>query len=275
MRLPRSTFQYTRKIKDDTEVQDALAGLVERHPSIGLWQSYHRLRNRGKRWNHKRVRRVYRSMNLNIRRRAKKRLPQRVKDPLSIPQQPNQTWSLDFMSDTLTDGRKFRLLNVMDDFNRESLCIEADTSLPGQRVVRVLERLVNQRGKPQQIRTDNGPEFIGHRLQEWCDKNGIRIVYIQPGRPMQNGFIERKNGSLRRELLNAYLFDSLNEVREMVEQWRWDYNTERPHKALGYLSPIVYADKMLAPDRPQAANENDPKIEESRDADKRKTTSMN
>jgi putative transposase len=214
-------------------------------------------------------------MNLNIRRRAKKRLPQRVKDPLSIPQQPNQTWSLDFMSDTLTDGRKFRLLNVMDDFNRESLCIEADTSLPGQRVVRVLERLVNQRGKPQQIRTDNGPEFIGHRLQEWCDKNRIRIVYIQPGRPMQNGFIERKNGSLRRELLNAYMFDSLNEVREMVEQWRWDYNTERPHKALGYLSPIFYADRMLAAERPRAANENGPKIEESRDADKRKTTSMN
>jgi putative transposase len=214
-------------------------------------------------------------MNLNIRRRAKKRLPQRVKDPLSIPQQPNQTWSIDFMSDTLTDGRKFRLLNVMDDFNRESLCIEADTSLPGQRVVRVLERLVTQRGKPQQIRTDNGPEFIGHRLQEWCDKNRIQIVYIQPGRPMQNGFIERKNGSLRRELLNAYMFDSLNEVRAMVEVWRLDYNTERPHKALSYLSPVVYAQKMLAKSCPRAANENGPKIEESRDADKGKTTSLN
>jgi putative transposase len=214
-------------------------------------------------------------MNLNIRRRAKKRLPQRVKDPLSIPQQPNQTWSLDFMSDTLTDGRKFRLLNVMDDFNRESLCIEADTSLPGQRVVRVLERLVNRRGKPQQIRTDNGPELIGHRLQEWCDKNGIRIVYIQPGRPMQNGFIERKNDSLRRELLNAYLFDSMNEVREMVERWRWDYNTERPHKALGCPSPIAYSGKMLAAERPHAANENDPKIEKNRNAGKGKTTLLN
>ena len=240
MQLPRSTYPYTRKSKEDSIIQDALTAMVSKHPAIGFWQSYHRLRNRGEKWNHKRVRRVYREMKLNIRRKAKKRLPERVKQPLTVPTAPNQVWSIDFMSDSLVDGRKFRLLNVIDDFNRESLAIEADTSLPSQRVIRVLEGLLNQRGKPADIRTDNGPEFISHKLQQWCEEKQITLQFIQPGKPMQNAYIERKNGSIRRELLNAYLFYSLHEVRVMCEQWREDYNTERPHKALGYLSPIGY-----------------------------------
>lgn len=240
MQLPRSTYPYTRKSKEDSIIRDALTAIVSKHPTIGFWQSYHRLRNRGEKWNHKRVRRVYREMKLNIRRKAKKRLPERVKQPLTVPTAPNQVWSIDFMSDSLVDGRKFRLLNVIDDFNRESLAIEADTSLPSQRVIRVLEGLLNQRGKPADIRTDNGPEFISHKLQQWCEEKQITLQFIQPGKPMQNAYIERKNGSIRRELLNAYLFYSLHEVRVMCEQWREDYNTERPHKALGYLSPIGY-----------------------------------
>lgn len=179
-------------------------------------------------------------MKLNIRRRAKRRLPDRVKQPLSTPSAPNEMWSIDFMSDNLMDGRKYRLFNVMDDFNRESLAIEADTSLPSLRVIRVLEKLIAQRGKPLNIRCDNGPEFISHKMQQWCEQHQISLQYIQPGRPMQNAYIERKNGSIRRELLNAYLFTCLNEVRIMAEEWRIDYNTERPHKALGYLSPINY-----------------------------------
>ena len=182
-------------------------------------------------------------MNLNIRRRPKKRLPGRVKQPLVIPDKPNQVWSIDFMSDSLTDGRKYRLLNILDDFNRESLCIEADTSLPSLRVIRTLEKLIAQRGKPYNIRVDNGPEFISHKLCEWCQRNKITLQFIQPGKPMQNALIERKNGSIRRELLNAYLFHSLNEVRELCQQWRHDYNHERPHKSLGYLSPINYLQK--------------------------------
>jgi putative transposase len=185
-------------------------------------------------------------MKLNIRRRAKKRLPERVKLPLCVTTAPNQVWSIDFMSDTLVDGRKVRLFNVIDDFNRESLAIEVDTSLPAMRVIRVLERLIAERGCPANIRCDNGPEFISHKLEQWCsdEKRRINLLYIQPGRPMQNAYIERKNGSLRRELLNAYLFSSLSEVRMMSENWRLDYNTERPHKALGYLSPIKYAEKF-------------------------------
>lgn len=213
-------------------------------------------------------------MKLNIRRRAKRRLPDRVKQPLTIPDAPNQMWSIDFMSDSLADGRKFRLLNIMDDFNRESLAIEVDTSLPSPRVIRVLNRLIENRGKPANIRTDNGPEFISHQLQQWCKHNKITLQYIQPGRPMQNAYIERKNGSLRRELLNAYLFYSLAEVRAMSEEWRIDYNTERPHKSLGYLSPKKYADQWnncSNTDKklyPQTANENHSKIEETRLVDK-------
>ncbi len=242
VRLSRSSFQYKHKPKDDSEIQDALTAVVGKHPAIGFWQSYYRFRNKGHHWNHKRVRRIYRQMKLNIRRRAKKRLPARVKQPLIIPAAANHTWSIDFMSDALTDGRKFRLLNVIDDYNRESLAIEVDTSLPSLRVQRVLNRLINERSKPSVIRVDNGPEFISHILQQWCDDNKITLQYIQPGRPMQNAYIERNNGSMRRELLNTFLFDSLAEVRIMTEEWRRDYNHERPHKALGYLSPVKYAE---------------------------------
>lgn len=231
--------------KDDSALQKALESLTERHPGIGFWQSYYRLRNKGFAWNHKKIYRVYTSMKLNIRLRVKRRLPARIKEALVIPDHPNEVWSIDFMSDALVDGRKFRLLNIIDDFNRESLAIEVDTSLPALRLIRVLERIIEQRGKPACLRTDNGPEFISHKLQEWCENRGIRIAYIQPGKPTQNAFIERKNGSLRRGLLNAYLFSSLTEVRFMAEEWQRDYNMERPHKSLGYLSPVKYAQKQL------------------------------
>jgi len=256
VQLSRSSFQYKHKLKDDREIQNALTAIVCKHPAIGFWQSYYRLRNKGKSWNHKRVRRIYRQMKLNIRRRAKKRLPDRVKQPLIIPCSANQTWSIDFMSDALTDGRKFRLLNVLDDYNRESLAIEVDTSLPSLRVLRVLNRLVSERTKPSVIRVDNGPEFISHILQQWCDDNNVTLQYIQPGRPMQNAYIERNNGSIRRELLNTFLFDSLAEVRMMTEEWRHDYNLERPHKALGYLSPVKYAEQKIKTEQNQPLSPN-------------------
>ena len=178
------------------------------------------------------------------------------------------------MSDSLVDGRKYRLFNVMDDFNRESLAIEVDTSLPSLRVIRVLEKLIATRGCPATIRCDNGPEFISHKLEEWCNSKEITIQFIQPGKPMQNAYIERKNGSMRRELLNAYLFNSLAEVRCLSEEWRIDYNEQRPHKSLGYKSPLAYADqyyKCSLNDKllyPQTANENLSQIEESRLVDK-------
>jgi putative transposase len=171
------------------------------------------------------------------------------------------------MSDALTDRRKFRLLNVIDDYNRESLAIEVDTSLPSQRVIRTLESIIARRGKPSNLRCDNGPEFISHKLEQWCEKHRITIQFIQPGRPMQNAYIERNNGSIRRELLNAYMFNGLQEARDMCQCWQKDYNEERPHKALGYLSPVKYAEQRLAL-YPQTANGNQSQIAVSRFMDK-------
>jgi len=262
--ISRTSYQYKSKLKDDAALQAALTDLTTKHVAIGFWQCCYRLWNSGHCWNHKRIYRVYTDMNLNIRRRVKRRLPERVKQTLSVPTAPNQMWSIDFMTDRLVDGRKFRLLNVIDDFNRESLAIEVDTSLPSLRVIRVLEKLTVQRGCPANIRCDNGPEFISHKLEQWCsDKSRqISLQFIQPGKPMQNAYIERKNGSIRRELLDAYLFYSLAEVKAMSEQWRLDYNTERPHKSLGYLSPTKYAEinnQQAALSTP--ASENPSKIE--------------
>jgi putative transposase len=245
MGISRTTCQYQHKPKDDAAVQAALTELTTKHVAIGFWQCCYRLWNRGHWWNHKRIYRAYTDMRLNIRRRAKRRLPERVKQPLMQPTALNQVWSIDFMSDSLVDGRKFRLFNVIDDFNRESLAIEVDTSLPSLRVIRVLEKLIAERGCPANIRCDNGPEFISHKLEQWChhESRHISLQFIQPGKPTQNAYIERQNGSIRRELLNAYLFYSLAEVRARSEEWRMDYNTERPHKSLGYLSPVNYAEQ--------------------------------
>jgi len=241
--ISRSSYQYEAKPKDDRLVEEHLNALTGKHPSIGFWSCHYRLRNKGEKINHKRLYRVYTHMKLNIRRRSKRRLTERVKQALSIPDGPNQMWSLDFMSDALTDGRKFRVLNIIDDYNRESLAIEVDTSLPALRVQRTLGEIIKERGLPANIRSDNGPEFISQVMESWCEKNKVSWHYIQPGKPMQNAYIERKNGSMRRELLSAYAFDNLNEARQLCKEYRHDYNNERPHKALGYLSPIQFAIK--------------------------------
>lgn len=219
-------------------VIEDLQALVAKHPAIGFWQSFFRLRRKGRTWNHKKVYRVYTSLHLNIRRRFKKRLPARVKQALFQPQSINEVWSIDFLSDSLWDGRKFRVLNIVDDFNRQVLTLEADISLPAMRVIRVLEYLKEFRGLPKMIRVDNGPEFISHLLDEWCRRNGITLVYIQPGKPTQNAYVERCNGSVRKELLNANVFYSLREVREKIEEWVLDYNYHRPHSSLDYRAPI-------------------------------------
>lgn len=235
--IAKSTYLYRAIEKDDSEIITCLESLIEKHPSIGFWMSYYRIRAQGYKWNHKRVYRVYTALKLNIRRRAKKRLPSRVKQELFQPQRPNQVWSLDFMSDSLWSGKRFRVLNVIDDYNREILAIEPDTSLPTGRVIRVLEMLKETRGLPEMIRSDNGPEFISQKLDHWAKENKVRLIFIQPGSPTQNAYIERFNGSLRRELFNAYIFKTISEVKQKTEQWMIDYNQNRPHKALNYKTP--------------------------------------
>lgn len=244
MCITRSMWYY-RSRKDDTMVENKLNELSERLPTKGFWEYYGRIRNEGIVWNHKRIKRVYDKLGLNLRRRKKRRLPAREKQPLRVPAEMNQTWSMDFMQDSLESGRKFRCLNLIDDFNRECLAIEIDTSLSGQRVVRVLERAIELRGKPKEIRTDNGPEFISSALAQFCEKENIMLRHIQPGRPMQNGFIERFNKTLRTDVLDAYIFESLDQVREIALEWQEDYNLNHPHGSLNGMSPVKYLEHAI------------------------------
>ncbi len=225
----------------DEPVQQALQALVARHPGWGFWKYHHRLRKNGVLVNHKRLWRLYQALGLQLgKRRKKRRLPERLKQPLQVPAEPNGCWSLDFTSDALTDGRRFRTLNVINDFNRQVLGIEVDFSLPATRVVRLLARLVEQHGRPEKLRCDNGPEFISAVLGEWCEAHHIELHWIQPGKPTQNAYVERFNGSFRRELLDAYLFTTLRQVRHLLAEWMHDYNALRPHQALGFLTPMEF-----------------------------------
>ena len=218
----------------------ALEQMANQHPAYGFKKLYAYLRRKGYRWNHKRVYRVYRLLKMNKRRRGKRRIPARIKQPLQQQSLANQSWSMDFMSDSLMDGRKFRTLNVIDDCNREVLAIEIDTSISAKRVIRTLEQVIEWRGQPRAIRVDNGPEFTSRDFELWCLNKDISIQFIQPGRPMQNGYIERFNGSYRKEILNAYVFFELDEVRQLTEQWIKEYNNNRPHESLNNLTPIEW-----------------------------------
>ena len=233
-------FYYKSKRKDDSEVIEQLSALAELHQQWGFWMMYHRLRKLQYKWNHKRVYRVYTAMRLNMRNKRKKRLPARVKEPLLCPIYPNVTWSLDFMHDTLQNGKTIRTLNVIDDFNREVLSITIDTSLPSRRVIMELNKLIEWRGKPEKIRSDNGPEFIAEAMREWCVDNKIEWQYIQPGKPTQNSLVERFNRTFRQDVLDRFMFDNLAQAREYANAWAWMYNNERPHSSLGYNTPIEF-----------------------------------
>jgi putative transposase len=247
VRLSRAA--YYRPARDwregYAEVIAVLNALIERHARWGFWKCYDRTRLDGYRINHKRLYRVYRLMKLNLPRRGKKRLPLRTRIALEAPAIPNRLWALDFMSDSLYSGRCFRLLNLLDEGMREGLAIEVDTSIPALRVIRVLENVCAWRGYPNGIRCDNGPEFISEAFVTWCTAHGITIQYIQPGKPNQNAFIERYNRTLRNEVLDLYLLETLDEVREATHQFLIDYNERRPHDALNGLPPSVFRERLL------------------------------
>lgn len=184
---------------------------------------------------------------MNLPRRTKRRVPQRLRRPLVAPPVLNQTWALDFMLDALYDRRRFRVLTIMDEGNREALAIEVGTSIPARRVIRVLDELIALHGRPGAFRVDNGPERLAQVFVDWCEARGITIQYIQPGKPDQNAYIERFNRSYRTEILDAYLFESLAEVRALTERWLLTYNHERPHDSLGRVPPLTFLPRPSSP----------------------------
>jgi len=240
--LSTATWRYRRRGRANNET---LLARLQAHAGVRARFGYRRLHTlverEGLHVNHKRVFRVYREAGLQVRRRQRKRLTRADRTPLAMPRTRNERWSMDFMVDTLADGRGFRTLNIVDDFTRECPVIEVDRSLPGARVVRVLERLRETYGLPKTIVVDNGPEFAGRALDTWAYQHHVEIRFIRPGKPIENAYVESFNGKFRDECLNEHWFLSVAEARTIVEQWRQDYNTVRPHGSLGQRTPAAYA----------------------------------
>lgn len=238
--VSETCYRYSAKLDDENEhIADLLLGLTAAHKTWGFGLCFLYLRNvRGHGWNHKRVYRIYRELELNLRIKPRKRLKREKPEELAVPKEPNVTWSMDFMADRLADGRQFRLLNVLDDFNREGLGIEIDFSLPSERVVRALNQIIEWRGQPFAIRVDNGPEYVSATLSEWAAAKGIALNHIQPGKPQQNAYVERYNRTVRHEWLDHYLFETIEEVQEIATEWLWTYNHERPNMAIGGIPPV-------------------------------------
>ena len=237
--ISETCYRYQPKLSDDNAlIAEWLIRLTHNQKNWGFGLCFLFLRNvKGFGWNHKRVYRIYRELELNLRIKPKKRIIREKPEPLAVPEAINECWSMDFMHDSLTDGRSYRLFNVIDDFNREGLGIEVDFSLPAERVIRSLDRIIEWRGRPKSIRSDNGPEYISQALKSWAENQGVKLQYIQPGNPQQNAYVERYNRTVRYDWLNLYLFDSISMVQDFATRWLWTYNNERPNMALGGITP--------------------------------------
>jgi putative transposase len=237
--ISETCYRYKAKLSDENaEIADWLLRLSCTHKRWGFGLCFLYLRNiKGYKWNHKRVYRIYRELELNLRIKPKRRIKRDKPAALSVPEAINQILSMALMSDTLNDGRSIRTFNVIDDFNREGLGIEVDLSFPSSRVIRSLEQIIEWRGKPLAIRCDNGPEYISQTLKDWTIKHQITLLYIQPGKPTQNAYIERFNRTARHEWLDLHLFETVEQAQILATQWLWSYNNERPHTAIGGVSP--------------------------------------
>ena len=241
--LWRSTQQYRSHRPEETAIRNRLRQLAEQRKRFGCPRLHVLLRREGLIVNHKRTERLYREEGLSLRRRKRPRRAAGVRVLVPQAQRPNQRWSMDFVQDRLGNGRRVRLLTIVDDYSRECPAIEVDTSLPGLRVTQVLDRLAEGRGLPELITVDNGPEFAGTALDAWAYRQGVKLHFIQPGKPVQNAYIESFNGRLRDECLNEHWFTTLDEARGLIETWRQDYNAVRPHSSLGNLTPVEFAER--------------------------------
>lgn len=237
--VSQTCYRYEPKRGVENEqIADWLMRLTDNNRTWGFGLCFLYLRNvKGFEWNHKRVYRIYRELELNLRIKPRKRLIRELPERLVVPLTPNAVWSMDFMHDQLADGRSIRLLNVIDDFNREALGIEIDFSLPSARVIRALNQIIEWRGKPLAIRCDNGPEYLSDVITEWAQKQGIALNYIQPGNPQQNAYVERFNRTVRYEWLSQYYWKDLAHVQHFATEWMWKYNHERPNMGLGGFTP--------------------------------------
>lgn len=237
----RSTVRYQRRWRsDDAALRTRLRDLAAQRPRFGYRRLHVLLRREGLIVNHKRIERLYREEGLTVRRRTRKSLTRVLRGRPAAPQRANEQWALDFLHDALASGRKLRLLSIIDVFTREALALEVDTSLPGTRVVRVLNRLLDERERPAQLVLDNGPELISRVLEEWAHDHAVTLHFIDPGKPMQNAHCESFHGRVRDECLNEHWFLGLTDARQIVEEWRQDYNRDRPHSALGYQTPVEF-----------------------------------
>jgi putative transposase len=237
--VDRASYRYEPKPDRNAELRDELVKLARQKPRYGYRRLHAVLERRGERVNVKRVYRLYAEEGLAVRRRRRKRLVrERAAEPRLI--RANQEWAMDFIVDGLANGRMVRILSVVDAFTRECLALEADTSLGSGRVTRALDRLIEERGVPENVRSDNGPEFTSRRMLGWAEERKINLVHIQPGRPMQNGHVESFHGRLRDECLNVSWFRTLNDVRRTLDGYRQEYNCERPHSSLAYKTPAEF-----------------------------------
>jgi putative transposase len=239
--LNLSTWQYQPRGKERPSLRGRIKALAYERRRFGYRRIHAVLRREGWRVNHKVVHRIYTEEGLQVRKRKRNRIVRGERRPLDRPRAPNERWSMDFQHDLLATGQRFRTLNIVDDFTRRCPAIEVDTSLPGARVVRVLDRLAESCGLPKTIVLDNGPEMRGQALDEWAYRNGVQLAFIQPGKPSQNAFVESFNGRFRDECLNEHWFLDLKDARKIIEAWRLDYNAKRPHSALGYQTPEEFA----------------------------------
>jgi putative transposase len=247
MEMDRGTCRYRRRRQQDVRLRARLRELAEERRRFGYRRLQVLLVREGWQVNHKRVYRLYVEEKLGLRRkRGRRRAPGTARVVLPPPTEPDQVWTMDFTQDALAGGRRFRTLNLMDGFHREALEIEVDTSLPGARVVRVLEELKARGRKPRHIIIDNGTEFTSQVLDRWAYENGVQLHFITPGRPMENGYIESFNGKFRDECLNENWFLDLADARQKIAAWKWDYNHVRPHSALGYLTPMEFVKSWAA-----------------------------
>lgn len=237
----RSTQRYTRLRRDEPELVARVRALCYERPRFGYRRVHVMLRRQGVCIGQRRLRRIYKAEGLAVRRRKRRRVAGFERSPRLAPERPNERWSMDFVSDQVADGRRFRVLNVVDDCTRESLAAEVARSIPGERVTRVLDRIAQERGYPKAVVSDNGPEFRGLAMDQWAYRHGIQLLFIEPGKPVQNAYCESYNGRFRDECLNSEWFVGLEDASQKIQAWRIDYNEVRPHGSLGHLPPTEFA----------------------------------